>query len=62
VKPQRREASRRVSPDLLDFYIKRAHALREEAFRDTGRAIAAWLVNRRMGRAKRNPSSLRAWD
>lgn len=45
MKPQRRDASRRVTPDLLDFYIKRAHALREEAFRDAGRAIAAWLAS-----------------
>jgi len=44
VKPQRREPSRRITPDLLDFYIKRAHALREECFRDMGRAITAWLV------------------
>jgi hypothetical protein len=44
VKPQRRDASRRITPDLLDFYIKRAHALREECYRDIGRAIAAWLV------------------
>jgi hypothetical protein len=44
VKPQRRDTSRRVTPDLLDFYIRRAHALREDCFRDVGRAIAAWLV------------------
>jgi hypothetical protein len=44
VKPQRRDASRRITPDLLDFHVKRAHALREECFRDTARAIAAWLV------------------
>ena len=44
MKPARREPARRITPDLLDFYIKRAHALREECFRDTGRAIAAWLV------------------
>jgi hypothetical protein len=56
VKPQRREPSRRVTPELLDFYIKRGHALREECFRDMGRAIAALFVSRRMGRAKRNPS------
>jgi hypothetical protein len=46
VKPQRRDASRRITPDLLDFYIRRAHALREEFFRDMGRAIVAWLVSR----------------
>ena len=30
MKPGRRDTPRRVTPDLLDFYIKRAHALREE--------------------------------
>ena len=44
MKPQRRDPSRRITPDLLDFYIKRAHALREESFRETARAIATWLV------------------
>ena len=44
MKPQRREPSRRIKPDLLDFYIKRAHALRQQCFRDTARAIAALLV------------------
>ena len=34
VKPARRDTSRRVTPDLLDFYIKRAHALREEWYRN----------------------------
>jgi len=41
VKPQRRDTSRRVTPNLLDFHIKRAYALREECFRDIGRAVAA---------------------
>jgi hypothetical protein len=44
VKPQRRDTSRRITPDLLDFYIKRAHALREEYFRDMWRATAALLL------------------
>jgi hypothetical protein len=44
VKPQRRDTSRRVTPNLLDFHIKRAHALREECLRDMGRAIAALLL------------------
>jgi hypothetical protein len=44
VKPGRRDTSRRVTPDLLDFYIKRAHALREECFRDIARALAALLI------------------
>jgi hypothetical protein len=46
VKPQRREPSRRITPDLLDFYIKRAHTLREECFRKMGRAILAWFIRR----------------
>jgi hypothetical protein len=44
VKPQRRDTSRRITPDLLDFYIKRAHALREEYFHDMWRAAATLLV------------------
>lgn len=48
-----RDSKRRVTPELIDFHIKRAHRLRKESFRNTGRAIAAWLVNCRMGRAKR---------
>ena len=57
MKPQRRDASRRITPDLLDFYIRRAHALREEFFRDMGRAIVAWLVSR-MGLALRETPHL----
>ena len=56
----RRVNSMIVTPELLDFHIKRAHAMREEAFRDMGRAIMAWLVSCRMGRAERNPSIPRA--
>ena len=44
MKPQRHEPSWRVTPDLLDFHIKRAHALREEYFRDMWRATAALLL------------------
>jgi hypothetical protein len=44
MKPQRHEPSWRVTPDLLDFHIKRAHALREECFRDMWRATAALLL------------------
>jgi hypothetical protein len=39
VKPQRREPSRRITPDLLDFYIKRAHELREKAYREMWRGL-----------------------
>jgi hypothetical protein len=44
VKPQRREPSRRITPELLDFYIKSAHALREEALRDTVQGLWDLLV------------------
>jgi len=47
VKPARRDSSRRTTPNLLDFYIKRAHALREEWYRNMWRAIWSWLVSRR---------------
>jgi hypothetical protein len=47
VKPARREPAPRITPDLLAFHIKRAHALRAEAFRDAGRAIVALLVRLR---------------
>ena len=44
MKPERvRESdrSRRVTPDLITFYIKRAHELRAEYYRDMWRAIWA---------------------
>jgi hypothetical protein len=44
VKPVRRETSRRVTPDILDFHIKRAHQLRADFYRNMGRAIGALLV------------------
>ena len=43
MKPARRDNSRRVTPDLLDFYIKRAHALREEWYRDMSHGLWTWL-------------------
>jgi len=49
VKPQRRDASRRITPDLLDFYTKRAHALRDEAYREIWRGLWA-LVMKVFGR------------
>ena len=55
-----RDNTRRVTPELLDLHIKRAHAMREETFRDMGRAIMAWFVSCGMGRSKRNPSIPRA--
>jgi hypothetical protein len=47
VKPQRRDTSRRITSDILDFYIKRAHALREEWFRDMWHATWSWLIGPR---------------
>ena len=44
MKPVRRDTSRRVTPELLDFHIKRAHQLRAEAYRDMWRAIGALLI------------------
>ena len=44
MKPGRRDTSRRVTPDVLDFYIKRAHRLRDEAYRNMGHAIWALLI------------------
>ena len=44
MKPVRRDNSRRVTPDILDFHIKRAHQLRADFYRDMWRAIAALLV------------------
>jgi len=51
MKPGRREpSSRRVTPDLLAFYIKRAHQLRADYYRDMWRAVWGWLSRaRRMG-------------
>ncbi|MBR1228415.1 MULTISPECIES: RSP_7527 family protein [unclassified Bradyrhizobium] len=44
MKPGRRDTPRRVTPDLLDFYIKRAHQLREDAWRDMWRGLWALLT------------------
>jgi hypothetical protein len=44
VKPVRRDSSLRVTPDVLDFHIKRAHQIRAEFYRDMWRTIAALLV------------------
>jgi hypothetical protein len=40
VKPGRRDtSSRRITPDLIAFYTKRAHELRAEYYRNMWRAI-----------------------
>ena len=41
-----RTVARRVTPDLITFYIKRAHRLREEYYREMWRAIWARLTRR----------------
>jgi hypothetical protein len=44
VKPQRRDPSRRVTPDLLDFYKARAKQLRDEAYREMWRGLWALVI------------------
>jgi hypothetical protein len=44
VKPGRRDGTRRITPDLLDFHIKRAHQLRADSYRNIGRALWALLI------------------
>ena len=44
MKPMRRDQSRRITPDLMAFYKKRAHQLHAEAIRNTGRALWAALM------------------
>jgi hypothetical protein len=41
VKPGRRGVSRRFTPDLIEFYKKRAHELRAENYRNMWRALRA---------------------
>jgi hypothetical protein len=46
MKPGRRDPRpRRVTPDLIAFYTKRAHELRAEYYRSMWRAIWDWLIN-----------------
>jgi hypothetical protein len=40
----RRDPPRRVTPELMAFYKKRAHQLRAEAIRNTGSALWASLM------------------
>jgi hypothetical protein len=39
VTPTRRDATRRVTPDLIEFYTRRAHRLRVEYCRNLWRAL-----------------------
>jgi hypothetical protein len=40
----RRDTSRRVTPDIIDFHVRLAHQLRIEAYRNMGRAIWALVI------------------
>jgi len=44
VKPACRDSPRRVTPELIDFHIKRAHQLRVEAWSNMWRALWRLLV------------------
>jgi hypothetical protein len=44
VTPARRDQPRRVTPELMAFYKRRAHQLRDEACRNTWRAVWALLM------------------
>jgi len=44
VKPGRRDTPRRVTPELLDFHIKHAHQLRDEAWRNLWRGLWTLLL------------------
>ena len=44
MKPGRREAARRITPELMAFYKMRAKQLRDEAFRDMWRGLWALLT------------------
>jgi hypothetical protein len=41
--PTRRDPSRRVTPELMAFYRRRAHQLRAEAYRNLWRTLWEWL-------------------
>jgi hypothetical protein len=43
VKPTRRDQSRRITPEVMAFYKRRAHQLRDDAIRNISRAICASL-------------------
>ena len=43
MKPERRDAPRRITPELMAFYKQRAKQLRDQAYVDAVRAVCAWL-------------------
>jgi hypothetical protein len=49
VRPGRRDEARRVTPELLAFYKKRAHRLRDEAWRTLWRDVWAFLTKKIFG-------------
>ncbi|WP_156908558.1 hypothetical protein [Bradyrhizobium murdochi] len=50
MKPARRDRPRRVTPELIDFHVKRARQLRVEAWHNMWRALWALLVRlKRLG-------------
>jgi hypothetical protein len=46
VRPGRRDEARRITPELLAFHKKRAHRLRDEAWRDLWHRV--WASLKRM--------------
>jgi hypothetical protein len=44
VTPARRDQPRRVTPELMAIYKRRAHELRAEACRNVARALRALLI------------------
>jgi hypothetical protein len=44
VTPARRDAPRRVTPDVIEYYTRRAHRLRDEYYRNMWRAVWASLA------------------
>ena len=44
MKIERRDTPRRVTPEIIDFHVRRAHELRTEAYRNMGRALWALLI------------------
>ena len=50
MKPGRRATSPRVTPELIDFHVRRAHQLRVEAWRNMWRGLWSLLVRlKRLG-------------
>ncbi len=44
MKIERRDTPRRITPEIIDFHVRRAHQLRNEAYRNMGRALWALLI------------------